>query len=56
VNAEQEFPASEVPDIGDIPLDTPVQVTGDDYARVMRRIGLAEGEPGTSVSAFNSSI
>jgi hypothetical protein len=26
------------------------------YARIMRRIGIAEGEPGTPVSAFNSSI
>jgi len=47
---------SAVPDIGDIPLDTPLEISGEDYARVMRRIGIAEGEPGTSVSAFNSSI
>lgn len=47
---------SSVPDLGDLPLDAEFSVDGDEYAHIMRRIGLAEGEPGTSVSAFNSSI
>lgn len=52
----QDLLASEVSDVLDLPLDA--EVTGDDteYENLMRRIGIAEGEPGTSVSAFNSSI
>lgn len=46
--------SSSVPDLGDVPLGDPLEVTGEDYARIMRRIGLADGEP--QVSAFNSSI
>jgi hypothetical protein len=56
VTATQEFLASDVPDIGDVPLGTRVTVDGGEYIRVMRRIGLAGDEPGTTVSAFNSSI
>jgi hypothetical protein len=39
--------------------DQPLDAEGADsveIARTMRRIGLAAGEPGTSVSAFNSQI
>jgi hypothetical protein len=39
--------------------DQPIDAEGIDnveIARTMRRIGLAEGEAGTLVSAFNSSI
>lgn len=46
---------SEIPDTRDRPLD---EGPGDDdeYAALMRRTGIAEGEAGTRVSAFNSSI
>jgi len=47
---------SDVSDIHDLPLDAEVGFGGVEYAHIMRRIGIAEGEPGTSVSAFNSSI
>ena len=41
-------------DSGDEPLTAPL---GDEeYARLIRRTGLAGGEPGTTVSAFNSSV
>jgi hypothetical protein len=39
----------------DLPLDAEV-IDDVEFAHIMRRIGLAAGEPGTSVSAFNSSI
>jgi hypothetical protein len=47
---------SDVSDIHDLPLDAEVGFDEVEYAHIMRRIGIAEGEPGTSVSAFNSSI
>jgi hypothetical protein len=47
---------SDVSDIRDLPLDAEVTIDDVEYAHIMRRIGIAEGEPGTSVSAFNSSI
>jgi hypothetical protein len=47
---------SDMSGIGEVPLDAEVNVDDAEYARIMRRIGLAEGEPETSVSAFNSSI
>jgi len=47
---------SDMSDIHDLPLDAEVSFDGVEYAHIMRRIGVAEGEPGTSVSAFNSSI
>ena len=40
--------------IQDLPLDADVIIDDAEYAHIMRRIGVAEGEP--SVSAFNSSI
>jgi hypothetical protein len=43
-------------DIHDLPLDAVVSIDDIEYAHIMRRIGIAEGEQGTSVSAFNSSI
>jgi len=43
-------------DIHDLPLDAEVSFDEVEYAHIMRRIGIAEGEQGTSVSAFNSSI
>jgi hypothetical protein len=47
---------SDMSDIGELPLDAKVSLDDAEYAHIMRRIGVAEGEPGTSVSAFNSSI
>lgn len=47
---------SDVSDIRDLPLDAEASFDDDEYAHIMRRIGVDEGEPGTSVSAFNSSI
>lgn len=47
---------SDMSDIHDLPLDAEVSIDDAEYAHIMRRIGLVEGEPGTSVSAFNSSI
>jgi len=51
-----EVVASNVSDIRDQPLDMQGNIDDVEYALIMRRIGIAEGEPGTSVSAFNSSI
>jgi hypothetical protein len=45
---------SDVPDTRDLSLGVPVDEA--EYARLLRRIGLVEGESGTVVSAFNSSI
>jgi hypothetical protein len=42
------------PDIQDLPFDADVIIDEAEYALIIRRIGVAEGEP--SVSAFNSSI
>ncbi len=47
---------SHVSDIRDLPLDVEDLVAEVEYQHVMRRIGIAEDEQGTSVSAFNSSI
>jgi hypothetical protein len=40
----------------DLPLDADVDFDNVEYAHAMRRIGIVEGELGTPVSAFNSSI
>jgi hypothetical protein len=45
---------SDVLDNHELPLG--VTVDGTEYAHLLRRIGLVEGEPGTVVSAFNSCI
>jgi len=45
---------SELPDEGGLPLGA--ALGGEQYAALMRRAGFAEGEAGTLVSAFNSSI
>jgi hypothetical protein len=47
---------SDVSDIHDLPLDAEVSFDEVEYEHIMRRIGVVQGEPGTSVSAFNSSI
>jgi hypothetical protein len=58
VTTAQDTPliASDTPDLRDLPLDADVTIDDAEYAHIMRRTGIAEGEPGTSVSAFNSSI
>ena len=40
----------------DLPLDAEVEFDNVEYAHTMRRIGIIDGELGTPVSAFNSSI
>jgi len=55
ISADDVF-ASDMSDIRDLPLDAEINIDDVEYAHIMRRIGIAEGEPGTSVSAFNSSI
>jgi hypothetical protein len=47
---------SDMSDIHDLPLDAEVNFDEVEYAHIMHRIGIAEDEPGTPVSAFNSSI
>lgn len=47
---------SEIPDTRDRPLDEGPGDDDDEYAALMRRTGIAEGEAETRVSAFNSSI
>jgi hypothetical protein len=47
---------SDMSDLRDLPLDTEVSFNEVEYGHIMRRIGIAAGEQGTSVSAFNSSI
>jgi len=47
---------SDMSDIHDLPLDAEVDSAEIEYAHIMRRIGIVEGERGTTVSAFNSSI
>jgi hypothetical protein len=47
---------SSVVDISDVPLDADVNIDGLEYMRIMRRIGISDGESVTPVSAFNSSI
>jgi hypothetical protein len=46
---------SDLADTGDLPLGE--GAPGDaDYEALLRRTGVTEGEAGTTVSAFNSSI
>jgi hypothetical protein len=47
---------SDMSDIRDLPLDAEVSFDEVEYGHIMRRIGIVEGEQGTPVSAFNSSI
>jgi hypothetical protein len=47
--------ASDLP-VDDLPLGADVSIDDAEYDRIMGRIGLVDGEPGTSVSRFNSSI
>jgi len=43
-------------DVRDLPLDDEIIVDDVEYARIMRRLEIAEDEPGTTAFAFNSSI
>ncbi len=56
VNQADAIIPSDMSDIGDQPLDAEVSIDDYEYAHIMRRIGVIEADPGTSVSAFNSSI
>jgi hypothetical protein len=47
---------SDLPDIGELPLDAEVNVDDVEYARIMRRLITLDGELHDQVSAFNSSI
>ena len=47
---------SDMSDLRDLPLDAEVSFDEVEYGHIMRRIGIVEGEQGTPVSAFNSSI
>jgi hypothetical protein len=47
---------SDMSDIHDLSLDVEITIDDAEYEHMMRRIGIVRGEPGTSVSAFNSSI
>ena len=53
--ADDVFTA-DMSDLRDLPLDAEVSFGEVEYRHIMRRIGIAEDEQGTSVSAFNSSI
>jgi hypothetical protein len=43
-------------DVRDQPFDFDVDIDSTEYSRIMRRIGVHDGEPVTPVSAFSSSI
>ncbi len=47
--------ASDLP-VDDLPLGADVAVDDAEYALIMGRIGLVDGEQGTMVSLFNSAI
>jgi hypothetical protein len=49
-------PIASVLSVDDLPLGEEIGFDNDESARIMRQIGVAEGELGTPVSAFNSSI
>jgi hypothetical protein len=56
VAQEDEVVLSSVLDVSDVPLRSEVNIDGLEYMRIMRRIGIQDGESVTPVSAFNSSI
>lgn len=56
VAQEDEVVLSSVIDVSDVPLHAEMDIDGPEYIRIMRRIGIREGESVTPVSAFNSSI
>jgi hypothetical protein len=51
-----EVVPSSVIDLSDVTLDAEVNIDSLEYMRIMRRIGIQDGESVTPVSAFNSSI
>lgn len=56
VAAADEIVPSRVTDISNVPLSAEVNIDGLEYMRIMRRIGITDGEAVTPISAFNSSI
>jgi hypothetical protein len=54
--AEPTVITSDFSDIGCVRLDVDVALSASDRARIMRGIGAVEGESGSPVSPFNSSI
>jgi hypothetical protein len=56
VAQEDEVVLSSVLDVSDVPLRSDVNIDSLEYMRIMRRIGIQDGESVTPVSAFNSSI
>ncbi|HEY3882966.1 MAG TPA: hypothetical protein VGM12_30635 [Trebonia sp.] len=56
VALQDEVVLSGVTDVSDVPLRADVNIDGLEYMRIMRRIGIQDGESVTPVSAFNSSI
>jgi len=51
-----EVVPSRVIDVSRVPLSAEVNIDGLEYIRIMRRIGIQDGESVTPVAAFNSSI
>jgi len=47
---------SDMSDIHDLPFDFDVNIDAVEFSRIMRRISVQDGDAGTPVSAFNSSI
>lgn len=54
--SEDQVITSDLADLRDLSLDAEVNLDDVEYALIMRQIGLSDGEPDTTVSAFNSSI
>jgi FXSXX-COOH protein len=53
---QMEGVTSGTSDLHDLALDVEVNIDDAEYARIMRRITIADGGSDTDVSAFNSSI
>jgi hypothetical protein len=53
---EDEVVPSSIIDVGDVPLCAEVNIDSLEYMRIMRRIGIEDGESVTLAYAFNSSI
>jgi hypothetical protein len=53
--ADEVVPSSVI-DLSDVALDAEVNIDNLEYIRIMRRIGIQDGESVTPVSAFSSSI
>jgi hypothetical protein len=51
-----EAVASGTSDMGDLPPDVEVNIDDFEYARIIRRVTVGDGDADTEISAFNSSI